>query len=106
MLIVLSTGQYTKTQIISVITSVLSLSWGAARSFLIMRTADKADPDPDMTTVSIHIWSQGSELNALTKASFLFFAGLIGEYIFSPLAVFFLSTYAVLTDQKRASKKL
>merc|ERR1712037_619536 len=55
-LIVLSTGQYTKTQIISVITSVLSLSGGAARSFLIMRTADKADPDPDMTTVIFHIW--------------------------------------------------
>ena len=38
------------------VTSVLSLSWGAARSFLIMRSADKADPDPDMATVMFYIW--------------------------------------------------
>ena len=56
MLIILSTGQYSNTQLFSVVTSVLSLSWGAARSFLIMRSADKADPDPDMTTVMFYIW--------------------------------------------------
>ena len=56
MLIVLSTGQYNNTQIFSLFTSVLSLSWGAARAFLIMRTADKADPDPEMMTVLLRIW--------------------------------------------------
>jgi len=109
-LIVLSTGQYTKTQIISVITSVLSLSWGAARSFLIMRTADKADPDPDFTTVIIHIWPLCLVLTLAGLVLLVFLAGLIGPYIFFTLFFFFLSTYAVLSvpciGQKRASEKL
>jgi len=54
--IVLSTGQPTWTQIFSLITSVLSLSWGASRAFLILRPADKADPDPETTTVLLRIW--------------------------------------------------
>ena len=54
--IVLSTGQFNGTQIFSLITSVMSLSWGASRSFLILRPADKADPDPELTTVSLRIW--------------------------------------------------
>ena len=35
---------------------MLSLSWGAARSFLIMRTKAEADPDPDVATVGVFIW--------------------------------------------------
>ena len=54
--IVLSTGKLSGTQIFSLITSVMSLSWGAARSFLILRPADKADPDPELMTVSLRIW--------------------------------------------------
>ena len=54
--IVLSTGKLNGTQIFSLITSVMSLSWGASRSFLILRPADKADPDPELMTVSLRIW--------------------------------------------------
>ena len=54
--IVLSTGQPSWTQIFSLITSVMSLSWGASRAFLILRPADKADPDPELTTVLLRIW--------------------------------------------------
>ena len=54
--IVLSTGQYSNTQLISLFTSVLSLSWGAARSFLIMRIAETADPDPEFATTGLRIW--------------------------------------------------
>jgi len=54
--IVLSTGNLNGTQIFSLITSVMSLSWGASRSFLILRPADKADPDPELMTVSLRIW--------------------------------------------------
>ena len=54
--IVISTGKLNGTQIFSLITSVMSLSWGAARSFLILRPADKADPDPELMTVSLRIW--------------------------------------------------
>ena len=68
-----STGQYTNTQLFSVATSVLSLSWGAARSFLIMRTKAEADPDPDMATVAVFIWP-------LTLVS-----GLKTEYSYLPL---------------------
>jgi len=54
--IVLSTGRISSTQIFSLVTSVLSLSWGASRSFLIMRTPDQADPDPELMTVALRIW--------------------------------------------------
>lgn len=62
MAIVLSTGKLNGTQIFSLITSVMSLSWGAARSFLILRPADKADPDPELMTVSLRIWPYVLEL--------------------------------------------
>ena len=54
--IVTCTGKLNGTQIFSLITSVMSLSWGASRSFLILRPADKADPDPELMTVLLRIW--------------------------------------------------
>ena len=64
-LIVLSTGEYNTMQLISLVTSVLSLSWGAARSFLIMRPADKADPNPEAMTILLSIWPWMLVCNAL-----------------------------------------
>ena len=53
--IVTCTGKLNRTQIFSLITSVMSLSWGASRSFLILRPPDKADPDPELMTVLLRI---------------------------------------------------
>ena len=52
----LSTGTPTWTQGISLVSSVLSLSWGASRTFMMLRPSDKADADPELITVSLRIW--------------------------------------------------
>ena len=54
--IMLSTGTPTATQGISLVSSVLSLSWGASRTFMMLRPSDKADADPELITVSLRIW--------------------------------------------------
>ena len=106
MVIILSTGQFSKTQIASLITSVLSLSWGAARSFLIMRPPGKADPDPQFMTVLLRIWP----LTFLVTVDYLCIlvctAGLIGRYIFLTLCLGFILTYTVLNVVKKIRKKM
>ena len=54
--IMLSTGTPNATQGISLVSSVLSLSWGASRTFMMLRPSDKADADPELITVSLRIW--------------------------------------------------
>ena len=54
--IMLSMGTPTTTQGISLVSSVLSLSWGASRTFMMLRPSDKADADPELITVSLRIW--------------------------------------------------
>ena len=54
--IMLSTGTPNATQGISLVSSVLSLSWGASRTFMMLRPSDKAYADPRLITVSLRIW--------------------------------------------------
>ena len=96
MFIVLSTGKISKTQIFSLVTSVLSLSWGASRAFLIMRTADKADPDPEITTVALRIWPLMLVITITDLVCLVYMAGLSGGYVFVAISVNFLTTYVVL----------
>ena len=68
----LSTGTPTATQGISLVSSVLSLSWGASRTFMMLRPSDKADADPELITVSLRIWPYvleqfGSKSNHVIK---------------------------------------
>ena len=106
MVIILSTGQFSKTQIASLVTSVLSLSWGAARSFLIMRPAGKADPDPLFMTVLLRIWP----LTFLVTVDYLCIlvctAGLIGRYTFVTLCLGFIFTYSVLNVVRKIWRKM
>ena len=96
MFIILSTGKISKTQIFSLVTSVLSLSWGASRAFLIMRTADKADPDPEITTVALRIWPLMLVITITDLVCLVYMAGLSGGYVFVAISVNFLTTYVVL----------
>ena len=82
MFIVLSTGKISTTQKISLLTSVLSLSWGAARSFMIMRTADKADPDPELMTVALRVWPLMLIVTINNLVFLTYLAGLSGKYVF------------------------
>ena len=105
MVIVLSTGQYTNTQLFSLVTSILSLSWGAARSFLIMRPADKADPDPDVMTVLLRIWPYMLVVTLADLVIIVFIAGLTGEYVFISIVVGFVSTFGVLNTTTKDTVK-
>ena len=76
----LSTGTPTATQGISLVSSVLSLSWGASRTFMMLRPSDKADADPELITVSLRIWpyvleqfrSKSINIEILTLVTFVF----------------------------------
>ena len=78
--IMLSTGTPTATQGISLVSSVLSLSWGASRTFMMLRPSDKADADPELITVSLRIWpyvleqfrSKSINIEILTLVTFVF----------------------------------
>ena len=104
MVIVLSTGQVSTTQIISLCISILSLSWGASRlifflensffnylssprSYLILRPKDKSDPDPKLTTVLLHIWPWMFLVTVANLVFLVFIAGVSGPLIFPALAI-------------------
>ena len=101
----MSTGKFSKTQIFSLVTSVLSLSWGASRAFLIMRTADKADPDPEITTVALRIWPLMLVITITDLVCLVYMAGLSGGYVFIPISVNFLTTYVVLWKTMKVIQK-
>ena len=103
--IVLSTGKISKTQIISLVTSVLSLSWGASRAFLVMRTAGKADPDPELTTVALRIWPLMLVITITNLVCLVYIAGLSGGYVFIAISVNFLTTYVVLWKTIKVTEK-
>ena len=55
-IIMISTGQVTSVQLFSVSASIINLSFGAARVFFVQRNSDKADPDPDSSTLILRVW--------------------------------------------------
>ena len=105
MFIVLSTGKISTTQMISLVTSVLSLSWGAARSFMIMRTADKADPDPELMTVALRVWPLMLIVTINNLVFLTYMAGISGNYVFIAIFVNFLTTYIVLWKTIKVPQK-
>ena len=93
----MSTGQVTYTQGISLCTSVLSLSWGAARAFMIMRTRDEADPNPEISTLVLRVWPYMIATTIANLALLVCMGGIFGGYIFCCLILNFLSVFTTLT---------
>ena len=56
MVIVASTGQASTSQVVSICVSLLSLSWGAARAYLLHRSDNLSDPDPPLPMVLLRIF--------------------------------------------------
>ena len=95
-IIILSTGTATYTQLVSVGISVLSLSWGAARAYFILRSRGQSDPDPafgmalkwvflPMLAVTVHsllVWST--------------IGSLLGPYTLFAIPITMLAIYAVV----------
>ena len=70
-----------------------------------MRTADKADPDPELMTVALRIWP-AMLIITLTNLTFLvYIAGISGGYVFIVIFVNFLATYVVLSKTIKVTQK-
>merc|ERR1712223_755096 len=85
LVIVLSTGEISTTQIISLCVSILSLSWGASRSYLILRPKNKSDPDPKLLTVLLRIWPWMFLVVVANLTFLVFIAGVAGWLVFPSL---------------------
>ena len=71
-----------------------------------MRTADKADPDPELMTVALRIWP-AMLIITLTNLTFLvYMAGISGGYVFIAIVVNFLATYVVLWKTLKVPQKM
>ena len=70
-----------------------------------MRTADKADPDPELMTVALRIWP-AMLIITLTNLTFLvYIAGISGGYVFIVIFVNCLATYVVLSKTIKVTQK-
>ena len=56
LIIILSTGQASTSQKISIVLSLLSLAWGASRGYFNQRSQDAADPDPALSMVVLRVF--------------------------------------------------
>ena len=71
-----------------------------------MRTADKADPDPELTTVSLRIWPRMLVITIADLVFLVYVAGLSGGYIFIAIFVNFLLTCVVLWKTTKVTQKV
>ena len=70
-----------------------------------MRTADKADPDPELMTVALRIWPLMLVITITDLVFLVYMAGLSGGYVFVAIAVNFLTTYVVLWKTTKVTQK-
>ena len=92
----MSTGQVSYTQGVSLCMSVLSLSWGAARAFMIMRTREEADPNPETATLVLRVWPYMIATTIANLVLLVCMGGILGGYIFCCLVLNFLSVFTTL----------
>ena len=92
----LSTGQVSYAQGISLCTSVVSLSWGAARAFMIKRTKDEADPDPQVGMLALNVWPFMLVTTVVNLLLLVCWGGILGGYIFPCLVLNFLIVFTTL----------
>ena len=107
--IILSTWQWTPTQLVSLCISLFSLSWGSARlslfytdlqptlrSYLILRERHQSDPDLKIAAVAFHIFPL-MFLATLSNQILLITSSIIlGVFVFPALALFIGLDYLIL----------
>ena len=91
-----STGRFRPGIVFSIIVSLLSLSWGASRTYFMERSKDKADPDPDVFMVGLRVfpWMVLMVLNSLVQ--WVLLGGLLGPWVFLVIAINFLCNYTTV----------
>ena len=112
LIIILSTGQASISQKISIVLSLLSLAWGALRGYFHQRSQDAADPDPALPMVVLRVFPLMLVivLNSLTL--WVFIGGLLGPLTFLALfinsgVIFFSLKFMTgfLASQKRRRRR-
>ena len=87
LIIIFSTGQASGSQQISIVVSLLSLTWGASRGYFNQRSQNAADPDPALLMVVMRVFPLMFVivLNSLTL--WVFIGGLLGPWTFLALLI-------------------
>ena len=70
-----------------------------------MRTADKADPDPELMTVALRVWPLMLIVTINNLVFLTYIAGISGGYVFIVIFVNFLTTYVVLWKTLKVPQK-
>ena len=93
----LCTGRISETQIVSLLTSLISLTWGASRAYFIQRMEHDADPDPNFAIVFFRIFPfmLVSVINSLVMWVLIW--GFLGPYTFASLFMNFSTVLVILS---------
>ena len=93
----LCTGRISETQIVSLFTSLISLTWGASRAFFIQRMEHDADPDPNFAMVFLRVFPfmLVSVINSLVM--WVLSWGFLGPYTFASLFMNYSTVLVILS---------
>jgi hypothetical protein len=93
LVIVLSTGDISTTQMVSMSISIFSLAWASSRAYFIQRGRDESDPEPEFKMVLMRVFP--SMFMMVINSIFLWtmIAGLLGRYVFFGLVFCFCTNY-------------
>ena len=104
-----STGHFRWNIIGSIIISLISLSWGASRTFFIERSEDESDPDPSLVMVGLRVFPWMILMVANSLAMWVLIGGLLGPWVFLVLPINFLCNYTTVkylyTSKREENKK-
>ena len=100
-----STGRFSPSVIIGIVTSLLSLAWGASRAFFLERLEDEVDPDPALPLVAM--WIFPLHLVVLTNSLFMWvlISGLMGLWTLLTLALIFANNLVSIVMFTKANLK-
>ena len=108
LIISFSIGHFRWNIIVSITISLVSLSWGASRTFFIERGEDQADPDPSLDMVGLRVFPWMVLMVSNSLVMWVLLGGLLGPWVFLVLPINFLCNYTTvkcLFKFKRAVNK-
>ena len=82
LVIICCTGEISLAQYVSIPISLLNLSWASARAYFIQREKDYSDPDPQVKTVSVHIFPRKLVVVLNSVLLWTIIGSLLGGYVF------------------------
>jgi hypothetical protein len=95
-IIILSTGVATPWQLVSMAISILSLTWGAARAYFILRTRDQSDPDPAFGMALKWVFGPMLAVTVHSLLAWSTIGSLLGPYTLFAIPISMLAIYTVV----------